>query len=357
MGQHVIFEELAGSEITLGRIILNRPEALNALTPEMVNNITAQLQAWEHNPAIQAIIIMANGEKAFCAGGDIKLIYSLGKKHYQTACSFFQDEYILNHYIHNYSKCYISLLNGIAFGGGLGISIHGSHVVGTENLQLAMPETKIGLYPDIGASFFLSRCPGQLGMYLGLTGNTINIQDARYCQLVDYYVPSNKLEKLIEELSKLPKSNSIPQDITKLIHSFSLPTTNANFKNLHDVIQQSFAQDNVEDIIAALLQQDTDFTKQTAQQLQERSPTSLKITHQQLNLGKSMDIGACLQMEYHLTKKRLLHQDFYEGIRATVIDKKNNPNWQPDSLAKVTQDYIDSYFEQDADATIKFLVN
>ncbi len=341
----VIFTEIPANNGLLGIITLNRPNALNAISVQMVIDISDQLYAWAKHPDINAVIIQSSSERAFSAGGDLRQMYAASSVDITQYAPFFRHEYKLNQLIHNYPKPYIALLDGIAMGGGLGLSVHGSHVVAAENLKLAMPEVGIGLYPDVGASFFLAHCPNFTGMYLGLTGSIINVHDAIYIGLVNNFVPRNNFPALINKLSQQDLRINPIASINKIIAEFSLPSTNSQLATHIDIIKSCFSQPDVKQIINALNTNASTWALAQVAIMQTKSPTSLKVTHKAMTLGAKQDITACLEMELNLSLQLIQRHDIYEGIRATLIDKTHDPKWQPATLDAVPHSLIAEMFE------------
>jgi enoyl-CoA hydratase len=334
---NILFSETQNG---IGQITLNRPQALNALNLEMICAIDAQLVQWADAEHIKTVVIRSSNNRAFCAGGDIRKLYTRAhqKQTRQEAYTFFQNEYRLNNRIAHYPKPYIALMDGLTMGGGVGISIHGSLRVATENLIFAMPETGIGFFPDIGASYFLSRCPGYTGMYLALTGARLTAADTIELGLADILVPSHKLDSLVDTIAK---TNSI----TTAIAPWNIPATEkAPIHEYRQEIDRCFSADTVEEILTRLNEQNTDWHQETIRTLHQKSPTSLKVTLRQLQKGRQLDLCACLQMEYGLAIQFLENPDFYEGIRAMVIDKDRSPHWSPNTLELVSENDIDNYF-------------
>lgn len=347
----VLFSTITGSAGDVGLITLNRPQALNALTYQMCITMNEQLALWEQDNCIKAVIIRGAGEKAFCAGGDIRKIYDLGKSQaINEAMHFFKEEYQLNYRIHHFPKPYIALLDGIAMGGGLGVSLHGTHRVATEKLTLAMPETSIGFFPDIGGSFFLSRTPKFLGIYLGLTGAHIKAADALYARLVDNFILSQDIDDLIKEIVQADFADEPRNAVEKCIARFAQPTEASTFSINADKCQVCFSQPALEAIQQALQQGEGDWYRQTETALQGKSPTSLKVTLSQLQKAQHLDMGECLQMEYQMVYHFLQGHDFYEGIRAMLIDKDRKPAWQPNYLKDISQSVVEAYFVHETTA-------
>lgn len=339
--QDILFEELPGTSGLLGVITLNRPKALNALTHAMIKALETQLDAWAQNPSIKAVLIESNSEKAFCAGGDIVYVYQCKQKN-QFVNEFFQDEYRLNQQIHEYPKPYISFLNGITMGGGVGISIHGSHRIGTEKLLLSMPETGIGFFPDIGASYFLPRCKNALGIYMGLTGARLKIADASYVGLIDYYISSERLIAVKQALLTIDLNSK--KIISNLLMQHAEKTSEPELAFHANDIANIFSNTQVEEILTQLSQSNTPFLKTTLDTLQTKSPTSLKVTLESLTRGVHQTIGECIQMEYNLAKHFLHSHDFFEGIRAVLVDKDQKPCWNPKSIEGVTHAEVAKFF-------------
>jgi len=332
--QEIIFDERGKA----GLIMLNRPKAFNALTANMIAQMQDMLEHWQNLKEISHVIIEAAPGKAFCSGGDIRIIYELGRAKDPKAQEFFQGEYRLDATIKNFKKPYIALMDGITMGGGVGVSLLGSVRVATENFLFAMPETGIGLFPDVGGSYFLPRCPGELGMYLGLTGARLKAADALYAGLIDYYVPATKLNDLKEALL----NSDHPAAIVK---KFAENPGKPPLEQHREMIDELFAGETLEEIIANLAQDGSDWAKETLGIIAKKSPTSLKITFHQLRVGADLSFNDCMMREYRMTSRILQGHDFFEGIRATVIDKDMMPKWQPSGLAEVSDQDVAAYFE------------
>jgi len=320
----------------LGHITLNRPKALNALTRHMCTAMLAQLRLWKDDPEIRAVVIDAVPGRAFCAGGDIRAISQMGKRRDGSAAEFFADEYRLNAAVKHFGKPYIALIGGIAFGGGVGISIHGSQRVASENALFAMPETAIGLFPDVGGTYALPRLPGEIGMYLALTGARLGPADMRYTKIATHYVPNAKFGEIVQRLSN-------GEDAEMILLGIAAEPGPPPLASHREGVDRVFAQGSVEAILNAL-EDEGEWGKQTAASLATRSPTSLKITFRAMREGRSMDFDSCMRMEYRITMRALEGHDFYEGVRAALIDKDQRPIWQPESLAVIDDNEIARYF-------------
>lgn len=343
----VLFEERQGKGGNLGIITLNRPTVLNALNLTMIDAMTAQLQLWANMEEIKAVIIRAAPGRAFCAGGDLRAVYEAYRKHehVRNISAFFRKEYQLNSLIFHYTKPFIAFLDGITMGGGAGISILGSHRVATEHLLFAMPETGIGFFPDIGASYFLSRLPNKMGYYLGLTGTKLSSDDCVHLRLAQFKVASCVLPAILDTLAANEFTTNSKQFVNDILHTFQKPLQPAVFSEHWTFIDKSFSHQRMEEILQTLATFDNPFTQEVIQTLYKKSPTSLKVTLQAFLLGEKLSFDECMRQDFRLTSRFLEGHDFYEGIRAIIIDKDQKPHWQPDTLEKVTSDIVESYFQ------------
>ncbi|MBS0307926.1 MAG: enoyl-CoA hydratase/isomerase family protein [Proteobacteria bacterium] len=335
----------------IGTLTLDRPQALHALSLDMLRTLTQALLAWRDDPAVKGVLIGSSSEKAFCAGGDIRFFHQLGRAAPQQGSAliedFFTEEYALNRLIHHYPKPYVALLDGIVMGGGMGIAqcqSAGRLRIVTERTKMAMPETAIGLFPDIGASYFLSRCPGKIGLYLGLTGQTIGATDALYVGLADVFIPSVELPKL---RAALLQTNDVHATVAEFATAFRMQADPARsmLATQRERIDRHFSKHDVAAIMASLQQDADPFAQATLSLLQNRSPLMLCVTLEQLHRGSSMTIEACLRMERSMMRHSFEGEEGLEGIRAAVIDKDQSPRWQPASLAEVTPVMVARYFE------------
>lgn len=332
---------------SIGHITLNRPKALNALTHDMCGSIYDALRDWAGDSGIHAVLIDAVPGRAFCAGGDIRSIYELGRTDLPAAESFFATEYRLNAAIHHFPKPYIALVNGITMGGGAGLSVHGSNRVVTENTSFAMPETGIGLYPDVGGSYFLSRLPGEIGTYLGLTGARIGPADMLWLGLATHYLPSANMGLFASRLA-------LGEPLRSVLATMAEPPPDLPPVAPYAArIDAAFGDDSVEEIIARL-QNAGDWERWIAESLATRSPTSLKLTLRALREARNLDFDECMRMEYRITLRVLRGHDLYEGVRAILIDRDQHPRWSPESLEKVTNGQIDGYFASLEDKELGF---
>ena len=307
---------LAGIRSGVATVTLNRPQALNALTLGMLEALTQWFDAWERDDRVRVILFRGAGEKAFCAGGDIRALHDAFKGG-GDVFRFFEVEYTLDERIYEFAKPVVALMDGIVMGGGMGIAQGARLRLVGERTKMAMPETSIGLFPDVGGSYFLSRLPGQLGIYLGLVGPTLRAADAIYCGLADQYVGAAPLGE--PELAKV-----------------------------RPAIDRHFGQASVEAIVASLEgERDpayADFAKKSLERLAKSSPTMLEVTLEQVRRGAKLDLSGCFRMERSLIRGAFAQGDFIEGIRALVIDKDNAPKWQPATLAEVRPATVARFF-------------
>lgn len=337
----VLFEEAGG----LGVITLNRPKALNALNLPMIEAIDPVLARWESDPAIRAVMIKGAGEKAFCAGGDVRAVWQAGKDGDPLCSDFFWAEYRLNRRIHMLAKPYVALLDGVTMGGGVGLSVHGSHRIATDRLMFAMPETGIGLFPDVGGSWFLNRCPGESGLYLALTGARIGAADACALGLATHALGHDGLPVLEAELRAVDWGEDATAAIDRIVAVHAGHAGEPKLAPHRAVIDRCFAYDSLEEILAALEADGGDFAAETLATLKSKSPTSMKVTLAQLRRGRDMAFDDCMTMEYRISQACMRPgSDFFEGIRAVLVDKDHAPTWDPATIEAVSPDAVEAYF-------------
>jgi enoyl-CoA hydratase/carnithine racemase len=346
----ILFEVAGG----VASVTLNRPQALNAFTLGMYRRFAPRLEAWAKDPGVRAVLVRGAGERAFCAGGDIRALYESGlgiAGDPSFTATFFREEYRLIRRVHRYPKPYIAVIDGITMGGGAGVSVNGAYRVATERTMLAMPETGIGLFPDVGATRFLNRCPGHIGRYLGLGGARLGPADALYCGFATHFVPRARLAALVAALGRIEwRAGAERAQVAALLADFQADPGEPPLRPRRAAIDRCFAADSVEAILEALGREaaaggtDAEWAAATRALLLTKSPTSLKITLRQLIQGRGCDIEAALKLEYRLTQHVMQGHDFYEGVRAAVIDKDQQPNWRPAGLAEVGEAMIDAYF-------------
>jgi enoyl-CoA hydratase len=314
--------------------------ALNALTIEMAEAMLEQLIAWREDQSIETVVVRGNG-KAFCAGGDIRAIIEGSR---QDAIRFFTAEYRLTHLIYHYPKPYTALLDGIVMGGGVGISIHGSARIATENTLWAMPETAIGFYPDIGATYFLSRLPVEIGTYLALTGARLKADDLLALGLATGFGTSAEVDDFLNVIPAKAGGREPGSKAPSTVPTALDPGSRSLLSLPGMTIEKCFAFDTVEEIFAALEQEQSPFAQETLTTLRRLSPTSLKIALRQLRRGKILPFDDALQSEFALTTAFLDAPDFREGVRALLIDKDKNPRWHPAALSDVSEEIVQAYF-------------
>ncbi|MBT6031930.1 MAG: enoyl-CoA hydratase/isomerase family protein [Kordiimonadaceae bacterium] len=347
--QDIFFEEKNG----IGFITLNRPDVLNALSTTMCSQINEQLMAWDALNDIQAVVIKGAGDKAFCAGGDARSIVEQGFENNLAAKEFFSTEYKMNLRLYHFSKPYISLLDGITMGGGVGVSIHGSHRIITEKTLFAMPEASIGLIPDVGSSYFLPRLPGALGKYLGLTGARLRGADILYAGIGTAYMSSQKLDQFVHALCDEDINSA--EDVDNIIARFAEDPGVAIIDEFRDLIDAAFNENTIEDIVDHLGDIDHDWAKKTIAVLKKMSPISLKVILEQLNCGKNLDFNECMIMEFRIVSAISSYDsDFYEGVRAVLIDKDHNPDWMPENFEGVTYEMVMAHFKAPNDGDLIF---
>jgi enoyl-CoA hydratase/carnithine racemase len=320
-----------------GIVTLTRPKALNALTHRMVKALSSALTAWEDDRTVEVVILKAEG-RAFCAGGDILEVYKAWQEG-KRLTEFFADEYRLNAQIDRFKKPYISLIDGICMGGGMGISVHGSHRVMTENAVFAMPEVGIGFFPDVGGSYVLPDLGSSFGMYLGLTGNKIEYGDALWSGIATHTVEACYLPAIAEEIAE---SGDAGTELREFFRAAKRKTDEASLRS----IAKHFSHGSLNDIVASLEGSvpDDKFAADTLATMRSRSPTSLHVTFKALSAGSTMSMDECMRMEFRILNRMLGSHDLYEGIRAALIDKGSVPAWQPSRLEDVDAAVVDAYF-------------
>lgn len=321
----------------LGLITLNRPAALNALTESMCVAMDSQLSHWESDPQVCAVLIRGAGERAFCAGGDIRALYDAGRAGGAVATRFYRMEYRLNTRIKHFSKPYIALLHGIVMGGGVGVSVHGQYRVADTTAVFAMPETAIGMIPDVGGSYFLPRLPGETGMYLALSGARLKAAEMLYAGIATHGVASGNWDPLIEQLAggEEPKT---------LLAEYAMNAGTAALAENRQVIDRCFARASVEEILSALDSESGEWAPGAAATIRAKSPTSLKLAFRELRHGRQQSFDDCMRMEFRMVSRVMKAHDFYEGVRAAIIDKDKSPAWRPATLREVSDADVDAYF-------------
>lgn len=323
-----------------GFLTLNRPKAIHALTAAMDHAMTEALLAWREDPQVQAVIIDHSEGRGFCAGGDIAFLRNSALTDGgASGRRFFYEEYQLNHLLMEYPKTVIAFIDGITMGGGVGISQPATFRVATENTRFAMPETGIGLFPDVGGGWFLSRLKGRVGQYLALTGDRIDGADCLWAGLATQYLPASSLpeaKRLIAEA---------PQNTAAILNQLSVAPPPSKLAEHAADIERLFASDRFEDILAALEEDGSDWATKTLATLRAKSPQTCKVALRQLaDSAKLPDFAANMAMEYRIASRVLTRPDFAEGVRAVIVDKDNAPKWDPATPEGVSEALIDSIF-------------
>lgn len=333
-GDEIRFERTGRAAI----VTLTRPKALNAVTHNMVGALSRALTEWQADRDVALVVIKAEG-RAFSAGGDILHVYQAGRAG-NPPVDFFADEYRLNAQIARFPKPYVALIDGIVMGGGVGVSFHGSHRVMTENAQFAMPEVGIGFFPDVGGSHLLPDLGGHFGMYLALTGNRIRYGDALWSGLATHTMQAGYLEGLIERLCETGDADLALREV------FAAARRETD-RDVLEAIARHFSKATFAELIQSLEAEagSDEFAAKTLATIMSRSPTSLLVAYRQINAGLTMSMDDCMRMEFRILNRMLAGRDFYEGIRAALVDKGSTPQWQPARLEDVDPKDIDRYFE------------
>ena len=329
---------------TAGVVTLNRPKALNAVTLGMVRALDRALRDWAADPAVTRVVVAAAGDKAFSAGGDIRHLYELSLAGRQAeALVFWREEYVLDTLIKRYPKPYVALIDGIVMGGGVGVSVHGSHRVAGDRFLFAMPEVGIGFFPDVGATYFLPRLPGELGTWCALTGDRLKAADGVAAGVATHHVPSARFAELAERLCG-------DEPVDTALAALAAPAGEGAVTARRPAIDRLFAGDRVEDILAALEREaagagaDADWARATRAGLAGQSPTSLRLALAQVRRGKHWSFEDCLRAEFRVVSRIVHDADFAEGVRAAIIDKDNAPRWRPATLAEVAETEVERHF-------------
>ncbi|MHB0767233.1 enoyl-CoA hydratase/isomerase family protein [Bradyrhizobium sp. 5.13L] len=341
-------------EGTAGVIRLNRPKALNAMTLEMSIGIDAALDRFETDPDVAVIVLEGAGERGLCAGGDIRGLWDSSREGGDLGARFWRQEYIMNARIAKYPKPYVAFMDGLVMGGGVGLSGHASHRVVTDRTKLAMPEVGLGFFPDVGGTWLLSRSPGEIGTYFGLTGQTMNGPDAIHAKFADAVVPAAKWPELREALTRA-RRGATAADVSKLINGFATGETAGPVAARQAAIDALFGFDRMEDIFAALDRDGSEFALATLKALNEKSPRGMVVTLKLLRLARSASsLEECLVREYRAALEVFRSDDFREGVRAAVIDKDRNPIWSPPRIEDVTPEMLAPYLAEIGADELKF---
>jgi len=330
-------------------LTLNRPAALNALSLGMILALREHLAAHAADNEVRAVLLQGAGGKAFCAGGDIRALFDAFKESGSAPREFFVAEYPLDCSLYTYPKPHMVLMDGITMGGGMGLAQGSTMRIVGDRTRMAMPEVGIGGFPDVGGSHFLSRLPGALGLYLGLTGVQIRAADALYCGLADVYLPPGAVASLTDDLAALGWTHDPAADLRRFIEAraTSIPAEPA-LRALRPAIDRHFSLSDVRAMLASLDAETTpefaDWANQTAKLMRTRSPTMLGVTLRQLQRGKNMTLAECFRMELSMTQHCFEQGDFLEGVRALIVDKDNAPRWTPNRIEDVSDAMVDEFF-------------
>ena len=330
-----------------GVVTLNRPKALNALSHDMVKAFLATLLEWREDDAVSAVLVRSTSEKAFCAGGDIRWLADNAQEDIATAISFFRDEYTNNALIKHYPKPYVALLDGVTMGGGVGISVHGARRVAGEGLMLAMPETGIGLFPDVGGGYFLPRLKDGMGLYLGLTGARAKAADCVAIGVATHFTPSERHEELGAALLATPlASDDALSEIDAVLDAFAGDPGASKLAAASDDIATFFAAPkSLSELMKALEASSSAFAEETLKTLSRMSPLSMAITFEQLQRGAELSFEDVMKMEYRVVSRVMEGAEFLEGVRALIIDKDKSPKWGAATVEQVDAGELAAYFK------------
>ncbi len=340
----ILFEVKNG----LGVMTLNRPKVLNSLSHTIILEMERVMPQWEKDPAIKAVVLRGAGEKAFCAGGDVAGLYREMRDNPSgtTRRDFFRDEYIVNRRIYRFAKPWISLIDGIDMGGGVGMSVHGSHSVASEKFLFAMPETTIGLFPDVGGGYFLSRLPGALGTFLALTSHRLKAADAQWAGIVDAFVPTARMNDLEAALAAAdlggPDANrKVDAVIARFAGDAGVPGLPAMMVD----IDRCFSAASLPEIVAKLKKQGGEWADKQLAALMKLSPIAMAITLEQLKRCANRSFEDSMTIEYRMSQRCMqTGHDFFEGVRALLIDKDQKPNFNPQTIEGVTPSMVEEHF-------------
>ncbi|GAC1557067.1 MAG: enoyl-CoA hydratase/isomerase family protein [Beijerinckiaceae bacterium] len=332
-----------------GTILLNRPQALNAITLNMVRELSGALERWEHDGAVASVVVSAAPSKAFSAGGDIRLLYDQGRAgHHSAQLDFWREEYRLNRRIRLYPKPYVALVDGIVMGGGVGVSLHGSHRIAGDKFSFAMPEVGIGFFPDVGATYFLPRLPGETGTYLALTGARAGPGDAVRLGLATAYIPSPHFDELAAGLADGELADAAVARLGQEVASGPIIANRA-------LIDRCFAAPTIPEILDHLDAETSPFAAEAAAAMRAKAPLSLAIARRQMAIGGDLSIEEAMQTEFRVVSRICRGTDFYEGIRATILDKDFHPRWSRPDSESIAAHEVDAYFAPLGAAELTFV--
>ncbi len=349
--QPVLFEQLPSAGGAIGIATLNAEKSLNSLTLDMVDLLRDQLAAWEQDPNVGCVVIRGQGERAFCAGGDVVRLHQSATDNDGHAAIFFEREYRLDYQIHTYNKPIIVWGNGIVMGGGLGVMGGASHRIVTETTRMAMPEITIGLFPDVGGTWLLNHAPGRTGLFLALTGTSINAADALFAGLADRFISQDRYDAVLESLRQVDWSTSDAyREINSLLRKLEAESRNSlpasPLREHFDLVQELTDGDTLDDVVARITgyQGDDKWLQRAAQTLAAGCPTSIRLIDEQLGRGRQLSLREVFQMELTLACNCVRYPNFAEGVRALLIDKDKSPRFEPATLAEVTDELVEAHF-------------
>jgi enoyl-CoA hydratase/carnithine racemase len=340
----------------VGWLTLNRADKLNALSVPMINELHEIFRDWKVNDEVKLVVLQGSGEKAFCAGGDVRHLYDRkGIDVHDVAQEFFDTEYRMNMLMHTFGKPILVYMNGIVMGGGVGVAVAGTHRIVTETTKWAMPEMNIGLYPDVGGSYFLNKMPHHIGRYLALTSFMVKAADVLYSGAADYYMSSSKWPELSEAIGKrdwmdVDVVSALEAEVGRFVEPCPDP---APLEDLSHEIEFHFGQSTLEAIVQTLEEasaQGHSWAEKTVETILTKSPTSLKVTLEQLIRGENLSIKDCFVMELEMSMNFMDSHDFFEGVRSVLVDKDRNPTWQPNTLEAISKDDVNAFFTYNWDS-------
>ncbi|MEC7289014.1 MAG: enoyl-CoA hydratase/isomerase family protein [Pseudomonadota bacterium] len=347
---------LTRSEGGVGYITLNRPDALHALNLDMCETILAALRVWAQDPGVHIVVVdHAAGSRGFCAGGDIAMLRESGMSDGKDARAFFAEEYRMNAAIESFPKPYLALIDGVTMGGGVGLSVHGSYRVATERTLFAMPETGIGLFPDVGGGWFLPRLSGELGTWLALTGARLKGSDVAAARVATHFLPSELMPNLKAQIAEVDFSAGAAEMLGEILSRLTHAVPAGSFEAHMETINACFAGDSAEAMVAALEADGSEWAVKQAETIRTKSPETVKVALRQVREGaKCETFEDNMRMEYRIGWRKVQSADFLEGVRAVIIDKDHAPNWAPDTLEAVSAADVAKYFAPLGDDELSF---
>lgn len=329
----------------LGRIVLNRPQVLNALSPVQLDEMGRRMGAWQDDDSVRVVVIEGAGGKAFSAGGDIRAVWDArARGDHAFNRAIFHTEYRLDRRIHHFPKPYVALMDGIVMGGGAGVSVNGRFRVATERTVFAMPEAAIGFFPDVGATHFLSCCPGHLGLFLGLTGTRLGAADALWAGIATHFVPTAELGALRHDLARAAGAADPLGAVEAVLAAAHRAPGPAPLEARAEAIERCAGRASPSEVVAALREEGAEWADAAVAAMTTQSPTSTAVAFRQLSAGRTLSFDAAIRQEFRLACSFLAGEEFYEGIRALVVDKDRRPRWSPATMAEIEAPALDRLF-------------